>query len=283
MRSLSTIIAIPAIIILATLATAGTLVNQQPVSGGGVNRWSQLWQDPSGNGNNLDGDAVCWEDFVFAAPHSISRIEWWGNGACELGFQIEIWKQDPNTIAYQPQSVWWYGYYGQGSPPVQPVAMFRVTPGQYTTSGGPGGLTHYTLSLAAPIALAANDSVNPRWFIGIVGLTAQAYYNWSWAQDTSGSTHTFQFIRGGTAGGGDAFWNLPDGRALVLAEPGLTGDMNCDGVVNFGDINPFVLALSNPASYAQAFPNCNVQNGDINGDGVVNFTDINAFVALLSH
>jgi len=61
------------------------------------------------------------------------------------------------------------------------------------------------------------------------------------------------------------------------------GDLNCDGAVNFDDINPFVLALSDPAGYAQAYPNCNIMNGDCNGDGVVNFDDINPFVALLTN
>ena len=60
------------------------------------------------------------------------------------------------------------------------------------------------------------------------------------------------------------------------------GDLNCDGNVDFGDINPFVLALSDPAGYAAQYPNCDIQNGDINTDGVVDFGDINPFVALLS-
>jgi hypothetical protein len=70
---------------------------------------------------------------------------------------------------------------------------------------------------------------------------------------------------------------------IVTPQPTLLpGDLNCDGVVNFADINPFVLALSNPAAYASQYPNCQILNGDINGDGAVNFADINPFVALLS-
>jgi hypothetical protein len=61
-----------------------------------------------------------------------------------------------------------------------------------------------------------------------------------------------------------------------------TGDLNCDGQVDFEDINPFVLRLSNPAAYAAQYPDCPDANGDINGDGEVGFTDINPFVALLS-
>jgi hypothetical protein len=61
------------------------------------------------------------------------------------------------------------------------------------------------------------------------------------------------------------------------------GDLNCDGVVDFGDINPFVLALSNPAAYAQAFPECHILTGDMNCDGLVDFGDINPFVSCLAN
>ena len=60
------------------------------------------------------------------------------------------------------------------------------------------------------------------------------------------------------------------------------GDMNCDGLVNFGDIDPFVLALTDPAQYAVDYPDCDAGNADINGDGLVNFGDIDPFVALLT-
>ena len=60
------------------------------------------------------------------------------------------------------------------------------------------------------------------------------------------------------------------------------GDMNCDGIVNFADISPFIVALSGQAGYQAAYPNCNWYNADCSGDGVVNFADINPFVALLS-
>jgi len=60
------------------------------------------------------------------------------------------------------------------------------------------------------------------------------------------------------------------------------GDMNCDGTMEFGDINPFVLRLSNPAEYHEQYPDCPDANGDINDDGVVDFGDINPFIALLT-
>ena len=52
--------------------------------------------------------------------------------------------------------------------------------------------------------------------------------------------------------------------------------------MDFGDINPFVLALSNPSGWQAANPGCEFLYGDINADGFVDFADINPFVALLT-
>jgi hypothetical protein len=52
------------------------------------------------------------------------------------------------------------------------------------------------------------------------------------------------------------------------------GDANCDGVVNFDDIDALVDALSG------ATP-CKFTNCDINDDGVIDFSDIDPFVDLL--
>lgn len=56
------------------------------------------------------------------------------------------------------------------------------------------------------------------------------------------------------------------------------GDMNCDGLVNNFDIDPFVLALANPTEYAAQFPDCDADNGDVNGDGQLDNFDIDPFV-----
>ncbi len=72
--------------------------------------------------------------------------------------------------------------------------------------------------------------------------------------------------------------SIPD-ECEQLAVP---GDMNCDGVVSVGDINPFVLALTDPAAYAAQFPDCDALNGDCNDDDTVSVGDINCFVALVT-
>jgi hypothetical protein len=78
-------------------------------------------------------------------------------------------------------------------------------------------------------------------------------------------------------------WNIDDIELWAMAPaPNLAGDLNCDGTVGFGDINPFVLALTNPVQYGILYANCDIMNGDINQDGSVTFGDINPFVALLT-
>jgi len=86
---------------------------------------------------------------------------------------------------------------------------------------------------------------------------------------------TVHIIYAATFNGGQDIWYLP-------IRPFLRGDVNCDGLVNFGDINPFVLALTNPVVYAIRYPDCPINNADINGDGLVDFGDINPFVAMLT-
>jgi hypothetical protein len=105
----------------------------------------------------------------------------------------------------------------------------------------------------------------------IVQLTASAAAGWhfdSWSGDLTGTANPISVTVGG---------NL-----AVTAHFGLLGDMTCDGLVGFGDINPFVLAITNAAQYEAAFPGCYILHGDFNGNGVVDFGDINPFVALLT-
>jgi len=75
-----------------------------------------------------------------------------------------------------------------------------------------------------------------------------------------------------------AFWP----HLEVVLRDELPGDLNCDGLINAFDIDPFVLALSSPEAYELAYPHCNLYNADINGDGLVNAFDIDPFVELLT-
>ncbi len=78
--------------------------------------------------------------------------------------------------------------------------------------------------------------------------------------------------------GTTATWNRFQLRFYGTRWP---GDLNCDGLVNFDDLDAFVLALSDPSAYATMFPNCDMTLADLNEDGAVNFDDIDPFIAAL--
>ena len=60
------------------------------------------------------------------------------------------------------------------------------------------------------------------------------------------------------------------------------GDLNCDGSINALDIDPFVLALTDPVGYTSSYPHCDNMLADCNDDGSINSLDIDPFVDLLT-
>ncbi len=62
---------------------------------------------------------------------------------------------------------------------------------------------------------------------------------------------------------------------------GPRGDLDCDGDVDFDDIDPFVAALGGAVAYYAQFPDCHYGLADIDDDGLVTFDDIDPFVSLL--
>lgn len=79
---------------------------------------------------------------------------------------------------------------------------------------------------------------------------------------------------------------IPDLLEVSTLVPGtsgvLIGDLNCDGIVTVADIGPFVMALTDPAAYAAAFPSCSPLRGDCTSDGQLTVSDIACFVNLLT-
>lgn len=69
---------------------------------------------------------------------------------------------------------------------------------------------------------------------------------------------------------------------IVAAAGPAKGDLNNDGAVDFGDINAFVLALTNAEAYRLLYGLEPSAAGDLDCDGGLNFGDINLFVALLA-
>ncbi|QOJ13139.1 MAG: hypothetical protein HRU75_00170 [Planctomycetia bacterium] len=93
------------------------------------------------------------------------------------------------------------------------------------------------------------------------------------------------FISALRDGSGNDLGSIPafgnGGNALIRVRLNELGDMNCDGLVNNFDIDPFVLALIDPVGYAEDYPDCNRNLGDVNEDGFFNNFDIDPFVALI--
>lgn len=72
------------------------------------------------------------------------------------------------------------------------------------------------------------------------------------------------------------------GNQLYYNQLIVKGDANCDGKLDFGDINPFVALLT--GGYHQLFPECDGETFcDMNEDGKIDFLDINPFVAALTN
>ena len=128
------------------------------------------------------------------------------------------------------------------------------------------------LALASPAALA--DDFDVDWYTVDGGGDM-----WTTGGDFELSGTIGQPDAGAVMAGGDfeltgGFW--PGAPVFQL------GDLNCDGTLDAFDIDPFVLALTDPVGYAAAWPDCNINNADINGDAVIDAFDIDPFVALLT-
>lgn len=95
---------------------------------------------------------------------------------------------------------------------------------------------------------------------------------------TDGSVHAVgQPVIGLVA---DATIDLNQGAVPCWAY--LPGDLNCDGVLDFFDIDPFVMAVLDPVAYAALHPDCDITQADVNNDGGVDFFDVDPFVELLT-
>jgi len=90
---------------------------------------------------------------------------------------------------------------------------------------------------------------------------------------TDGSEFFYTLNPFSLAAGGDVF--EPGSTVTVtLVSPTVLGDVNRDGVVDFLDISPFIVALSAASPF--------IPEADCNQDGEVNFFDISSFIEILS-
>ncbi|MCG3128193.1 MAG: hypothetical protein CHACPFDD_03069 [Phycisphaerae bacterium] len=69
---------------------------------------------------------------------------------------------------------------------------------------------------------------------------------------------------------------------VTVSTIGVRGDMNCDESVNGFDVDPFVLALTDPEEYIEQYFFCDIDHGDVNEDGSINGFDVDPFVDILT-
>lgn len=76
-------------------------------------------------------------------------------------------------------------------------------------------------------------------------------------------------------------WNIDDVEIWGVVPGPVLGDMNCDGVLDLGDIDPFVLALLDKDEYLAVYPNCDLDLADTNADLSLSGSDVGSFVQFL--
>lgn len=194
MKSLEFVLTLGLVVVSAR--AQGTVYEQPMAPAGGTLRQSQLWIDPSGQ-NDLDSDAIAWEDFQLPQDTTVSRLRFFGDTAPSLGFRISFHHQDPNTIAVQPD------LFAAGSTPIHQAVYTSFV---QTPAGG--GLYRFDVVLTTPLTFSANT----RYFVSVVGRTPIPFAAWRWAASSTGPNGTFWWSRGA-----HMYFHLGESRAMALA------------------------------------------------------------------
>ena len=217
----------------------------------------------------LTGAGVCW-----AYPLEDVRVEWWtGSGAHQALLIVDVWPGNGQADSFA------FGY--------------RFDADEITGTQ----LLHAAQDAGRGFSYAIDEYgfLNDIWYVK-GGVTYHGTYNWPdsywsyWVSTDYGGT--WEYAQTGADlrllhdGDTDGWLALPgddySSEPVAPLVPTLPGDLNCDGSVSLRDINPFVVALTDPAAFAGVLPGCPILNGDLNGDGTLSFRDINPFVVLLS-
>ena len=141
----------------------------------------------------------------------------------------------------------------------------------------------YPAALADVTFTASNITLTPSTTYWIVLRPDSGEFNWAWTPMNTGFGVGYQNTWGVSDDTG-AWWSYDIYATkfqVVVAVPTLRGDVNCDNLVDFFDIDAFLLAIFDPPGYAAAYPNCDVLTADVSGDGQVDFFDIDPFVGCL--
>ncbi len=171
------------------------------------------------------------------------------------------WLEPPGATVYATYTDVFSGLSGTGNIAADPLFAW---PGSWDDGGTPGDLSDDTWT--AGIYRVRPDSP-------CIDAGDPAYTPGPDAVDLAGEPRV--------ADGDDDEVAIVDMGAYER-QPATPGDCNCDGGVDFFDIDPFVMVLVFPAQFEAMYPDCNRFNADCNLDGLVDFFDLDPFVALIT-
>ncbi len=171
----------------------------------------------------------------------------------------------------------------------------RVQPGSFGADDPPGTLSlagHYQQQASGTLEIAITDDTHSQLAVdGEAVLAGTLEVAWAGEDEAellgqavivltaSAILGRFDDVR--AAGRDDLYFDVAYASQAVTVTSGLIGDMNGDGVVDTGDVAPFVLALTDPAAYEAQYGIDPALVGDINQDGSFDTGDVAAFVQLL--
>ncbi|MBX3395229.1 MAG: hypothetical protein KF841_07660 [Phycisphaerae bacterium] len=164
------------------------------------------------------------------------------------------------------------------------------------------------------IAVSPPNVMNLDFKVGVANALggAQAYVAWSESPPVNGqlvgaTLHGPISLPGDGPGAGFATWKQPIDETIIemcsayvqwqIVDPAAiggfakspiahlrmvpylcaSGDMNCDGSHDGLDVEAFLDAVTDPASFGTTYEGCAISEGDFNADGVVNLADLPSF------
>ena len=152
--------------------------------------------------------------------------------------------------------------------------------------------TDYDPYVDASIEVSNNGSSwTEVWSNGNVSMEATSWTSLEYDISATADNQATVYVRWSYEIGSGAYaysgWNIDDVEIWGLGEGQsyVPGDLNCDGVLNNFDIDPFVLVLTGTAGYPEyyaLYPACDHMLADCNDDGSISNFDIDAFVDLLN-
>lgn len=234
-------------------STVAYRVDQDPGSSLDRNYLTTVAADYNGVGENN-------VDFVFEVTLSIP-----GEGTSYVGLGEAV----PSNLSYFPQNSVYIR-----------ISDGQIAPASYLTSGGEQSLEDPTTLSTLGEALARIEKQGNLLFFHLEGINGSEYV---WDSSASIDVTDFGFLTAPDAVGSLFVGSGWQDREFDDFRVFQRGDLNGDGQVTAADIEPMVMALSDRAGYQQSFPDMDADKlGDMNRNGLLDLGDLGPFIEKVS-